>query len=1731
MSRGSSGPHLARPGRMLVLTLLLSWSLVVGLAATAYGKPGSSSAKEPKAITAMESKMSSLRRGPDGKAASAKQLAAAVGSQADQLGSSDLMGTPADKTIAHSQDRVLREDNESNVGEGNLTSVASYGLTADMSGTDGKPADIAVNGRATIDHRYPSVRGNFRSSTTESVLQFKSSVAGSDSIWQLGTTNAAAEKRTFDPAADDIDLTNGGTYVIKTGGTTAVTNASTQESGPVGAAAQLLDLVDKTNTQTPSYDQQWAVVPAAGAYQLISRADGLCLVHTTNDSSAEVITDECSTDPSRLWWVNDDFVPNLWRFQVGNDINRSPGLYGDGNSLKIGSPQYWEAHSVTEPGGSVPTWSTVRKGGYTAGNIAAPYAMAAGDLDGVTSADGTESSPGYHDEAAVAYTDSNDNWALRVVDYNARPGHLLVTAPDASIPFGKNGATVNNIWNPGDLIVEIGDFNGDGRNEIATAYQDGNGDFDFTFWRYTANSDGSRSLTLLSDCVGCAGRPFKNTPNMTLQQGYADSAVGDFDGDGRDDIAVAYANNVATTTANTGRTPHLGVWTLNTDLSTRSVAVIDPPTDSGDLAASMINDPARTPSGLQLVSGNLLSDPANGFGPQRSELALAWSAYNVGDHVYNPNTTKDEHPYKITPVVNIYSVSTDDCNNSLTTCDSSISPTNGKTAMQPLFPSNPSQTAYRNFGTGYNIPPMSLEVGAFGGTGTDDPPVDGLLASAWLEWNQNPNAGGTGTAYYTQQSIVVPWQKGDDTHTQWTITDTQQETGASNWQLTRYTSYDGLGTAVVLGAPSVLHLEQNIKENVVAAEPPSHVDWLNGGWSNVSASADFYLQTKSTSGKSLSSSTSNENSWNNGMTEGVDVKASWDTTIFPGVSSSGYVDVNQKFEKQWSGLSQTSGNTNTSWTTTTAAQTSQDDLFSYSSDDTLLYRYPIIGKPGVVDDGDSCSSGCRTYYDVYIPEGSVHLDNVAGKSTTLFQPDWQNMNALSYPVSSAAAPVPMPDLGSYSYTDSNGTPQTVDKVPLYNQVNDVGANVGSIDLDFAESEGSGTSNTHARTWKVGADVSVSGKVTVGVPGENASVEATASSGFDVSKSTTSTDTGSSTTSSDQEFTLNVPGGIDPGRAYRVGTAYYYSTDGAAKVVHGVDLTSNVQGRNWWITNYGQTPDPAFNLPGRIELTYDAGNTKTDNPLWLTAPQRQLIRGFQVLQATNDSTGLPTKGDPFTVNPVAGQQVTFEVPVHNYSLKPMSAGTTVNWYAVPVDQNDRTVTGPAVSLGASSTVPAIDAQKSVMVQSPVWTAPTGSTMQQYRIVARIDEAGTAADLHPLAGTACPVTSLEPNDNNSGDPALYDIMKPGTVADPLGCGQNNQGYGLVNVSPPAPPSVASERHATAKDPARAKLAGGGLIDTNLDHLRLTEKSEIPTVPAGQRVTGLVRASAAVHTGDQPLVVVYDGPVADGKIIAVTRMNGIDDETGGTATFSWKPDRPGVHELHQVLLGTRATGQDDVQIMRVRVAEPKDGYSVSAAASAPAVKPGAAYAVTGRIQPVPSRAWERTVELQRKIGSRWEAVETQQTSGSGRFDFDLKAEEKVATEQYRVRKLPTAGRQEALSPVVTVKVQTTVIPTYTVTAKAKPTKIKVRQRSTISGVLAPVPAAAGDRAVQLQLKRGSSWRKVASTTAKASGIYSFRVKPTKKGTYAYRVVKPATDGARTAYSSTVKVTASPATSIRGR
>lgn len=731
------------------------------------------------------------------------------------------------------------------------------------------------------------------------------------------------------------------------------------------------------------------------------------------------------------------------------------------------------------------------------------------------------------------------------------------------------------------------------------------------------------------------------------------------------------------------------------------------------------------------------------------------------------------------------------------------------------------------------------------------------------------------------------------------------------------TSYDRTGQSLILGAPLVFTVDQLKQLDLVAGQPPGHADWLNGGFQNISRTDGFNVNIGSTSSAGFSNTSSHSSDQSYAVSQTESLTATTKVGI-PLIASGQFsLNVAENFNKTWdtkkSSLSQFSSTTSKAVTEATA----DDDIVNAEVQTFRVLRYPVIGTTGRTDSSDdTCNSGCTGYWEVTIP-GATEALSGGGKSMDFFQPDWSNGNALSYPAIDNGT-IDIPDLGNYT---SNGT---TSNTPLIDDIRQLGGTSATVQLNISDSSSTTNSESTSQSWNAGVDVTTTVKAGVGVPGEGQeTINNQLSVGFNAANSFTDSTTGDTTNAHGQSFGLTVPS-IDDDYEYTIGTAYYYTTGGYPKVAYAVDLTDGAESNGFWGANYGVNPDPALNLPF-ASLTVDNPVGVRNIPEWDPVDTAQIIRGFVARQPI-DPTSPTTSGAPYASAPANGAPVIFDIPVHNYSLVDLTAPLDVSFYAVPVDTRNADVTGSPISLGSTNWTGGIPAQGEVTISSPNWSAiaGTGGALQQYRVFAVLDPGNTINEVHGWAGNGsntCPTSSVQ------GGTPLIDPMTGGTST--LECGQNNQGYGLVTVGGTPTPS----------GPANVSLNGGAIRAGNADAVELNDSTAVPAVQTGTRLTGYVDVRADSDSTEGQTVLVYDGKPTDGKLIASTTIHGVDAQNGGSASFNWTPEEPGLHELHQVILGTQKAGPRDEQIMRVQVTGDSGTGGGGAATPPPSAEGGGA------------------------------------------------------------------------------------------------------------------------------------------------------------------------------------------------
>ncbi|MCU1481720.1 MAG: hypothetical protein JWQ19_2506 [Subtercola sp.] len=736
----------------------------------------------------------------------------------------------------------------------------------------------------------------------------------------------------------------------------------------------------------------------------------------------------------------------------------------------------------------------------------------------------------------------------------------------------------------------------------------------------------------------------------------------------------------------------------------------------------------------------------------------------------------------------------------------------------------------------------------------------------------------------------------------------------------------------MVGAPVVFTVQQLVSTTLVAGQPPAHSDWLNGAFQNVSRNQDFYVQLGNSSTSSYTSSNEQTSSTN----YGVSASAQTTETVTEGIpdidGGSESVGVKASLGFKWGSSSDSTASSTSTQTTSVTQATQDDDIVNGQIQNLSVYRYPVLSRAGYhTTSSASCAAGCYGYWDVVIP-GSIDPVSGSGKSFDWYQPEWQNGNALSYPqISATGGPVPTPDLGTYQPLDAGGNPLGPPVTsPLANQLIDIGGTTYAQSIGLTNGTSSSDAESTNLAWNASLQVTAGIKAAVGIPGEAVGQsDTTLSAGFNTDSSFTGTTTSSNTSSHTSSFKVNVPE-VDANKGYQFGLAYYYSQSGTPEVGYAVNLDNGADGSEWWLQNYGQQSDPALNLAYSTVLTYDDNLPNyLGQTMWNGLSDRQQIRGFSARHPLDPSSPV-TSGAIYAGAPQVGDPVVFDVDVHNDSLISTPSPVTVDFYAVPVDALGLNVTGAPVPIG-QSTVGTLGPQSVATVSSPQWTAAgtAAGGSQNWRVFVVLDKNNSIPEVHEWAGNGsdtCPASSIDSASSANG--LLTDPMTGQTET--LACGQNNQGYATINVqaAPPATTDAASSTAgaATAQTAATASvrstavagvhLTGAGAVTSSPEDLVLDENSAVPTLTQNQRSTLLVRAGSDTDSADYQHVLVYDGSPQEGKLIASTTMQGVRADGQSTASFAYTPTTTGVHELHEVILGTDTAGGNDEQIVRVNV-----------------------------------------------------------------------------------------------------------------------------------------------------------------------------------------------------------------------
>jgi hypothetical protein len=1076
------------------------------------------------------------------------------------------------------------------------------------------------------------------------------------------------------------------------------------------------------------------------------------------------------------------------------------------------------------------------------------FAIAVGDLDKSADADGNN-----HDEVVVCFaTSPNNDVEVAVLDYTApTPAPSDAVRPQATTTAIVSTLKLNNV-----LLVDavlactIGDFDGDGQNEIAVV-----GVSDGLLWvnllRYSITDPEKPALRLAS------GVGFQIDLELV---GSVDVTAGDFNGDGRDELAVSFVTRKLT---GIGRpcTPS-GHTSCHTYFATVLVVKAKGGDEDLDLnagggyqmAASVdIQDGSARLSlvGAQVVSGLFKFDPGNGFGFDRRQLALAANFNNVDG-----------------PFLKIAALSVSNDLNTVSLIGSE---------MSLSYPSNNTLTSH-----------VSLVAGGFTGNGDIKNPLWSLALGTWVVPSifdlrvLKIGASGPSVAFAKRYTQPVLGEFG-------------------RFPLV---AYDTDGDSVYLGAPVHFTVSNMIRPQVIFQEPPKHTAYLGGQVVNVSRLHDFYVELKDSRGTTFASTTTDTTDWNIGGSLDISAKTSVEVGDIEKTGAKGTIEGSLKIGYDYDGHKEDYNSGYASNTLTFTGQTVTDDLLVAQLQTFDVWRYRAFGISPTGAQGQPLNG----FYELVLPGPKVEARG-GGLNFDWYQPLHENGNILSYPplVNKTFTPS---DLGSF--TLPNGEKKTEPLVPATLLAFD--GTSGTIQLDFSKTSGSGSQRESSHTLAENLDVKASVEASTELLIAKTKSEGSVAVNVHNSNSWSQLKTSDNETNTSTGITLNKPGGSAT-RAYNFAPVFYFAQDGTVKVVHAVDVLGNAAGRSFWASTYGQKPDPALNLPLRFEPDLTPFSST-----WLVNPlnSRKKIRGFFLRKA--DLNPVTKDYDYLASAPTEGDKVRIEVRVYNYSTAQPADNVLVRFQAV--GYNDATDTevpfsscpnGTVVSNGRC-TIGETFVSLNPLAMRPVaitWDTSAFGPLsvkgaKEYRIYVVLDPDHTIDEIY--------------EDDSVGGDKCSDPTRPGStiVCNP---GQNNEGYGTITIVR-APVLLAAQQVAQAEVTTPAPHADVRLRKDALaaiDAKRGTLFTDAVDAYLNRPLRIRVHVVTDVSDAQQYHLLLYKGkPKQEAEVIADKLLQGVDAEDGKYVWVEWTPSELGTVTLQAQVLEQ----EDDVipgngkRVLKVRV-----------------------------------------------------------------------------------------------------------------------------------------------------------------------------------------------------------------------
>lgn len=513
------------------------------------------------------------------------------------------------------------------------------------------------------------------------------------------------------------------------------------------------------------------------------------------------------------------------------------------------------------------------------------------------------------------------------------------------------------------------------------------------------------------------------------------------------------------------------------------------------------------------------------------------------------------------------------------------------------------------------------------------------------------------------------------------------------------------GRSFLLGDPIKVVISDTAQPSLIAAMPPMHVDYIPPVGSqqptilNLSAIPDGFrtvYETNETS--SNQSSITNSTSWSFGSETSVGLSfeigsVSSGTGLAVSAATRAATDQREVNEQEYGTYHKNGFDA--------SVKTGLADQVWFTESRFNIYIYPVIGKTVCPTGKPDCLDSEKVPLTIqYSGPDKIESHKADGNLIPWYQPPWEPANVFSYPATFQQLQELIPNLQQLSNAQTSRTDtSTATEKATWAKETTEGA-TASFDQNYSFEHEFSVSGAYSTLF-----TSISGTASLNLSG---------STGFsDMYKAV-------STVGKSSGIGVEKPGTFQSPTNYNYPfTPYILGEHKPETVVDDLPLNTDVEtfgllrtafvadpARNdagsWWKKAYRSAPDVALNHPSRWQwrqvavenplpsncLNVGFGGTNMDC-LDFSPPRPESIwdSNFHVMRGFFISSALTPGEGPQLSTAIAGDELTLQVRVYNYSFAPMPAGSKVHvrFYVQPLDKNTHQPRGNSVLINDSDVV--------------------------------------------------------------------------------------------------------------------------------------------------------------------------------------------------------------------------------------------------------------------------------------------------------------------------------------------------------------------------------------------------------------------------------------------------------------